>query len=173
MEQTVGHHLLAVRERLAEMADLVSVQGGRAQVNQKHAYDRSTKDRAFQEGQEVLVLLPRVGNPLKLEWAGPYKVLWKTSPVDYEIKTPGRRRGTKIVHVNLLKPWYRQGEPYMFAQMEQSQSDFEDTEGDGAFFPTEPNLEESKPDFKLGDHLSTAHAEGAALWCAGQIPRSV
>ncbi len=59
--------------------------------------------RSLEAGDEVLVLLPMQRNRLKLEWVGPYTVTRKVTLVDYEVKMPGRRRGKKVYHVNLLK----------------------------------------------------------------------
>ena len=53
----------------------------------------------------MLVLLPMQHNHLKLEWVGPYTVMRKVTPVDYEVETP-RRYGTKVYHVNLMKKWH-------------------------------------------------------------------
>ena len=46
---------------------LVMKQAEKAQCKQKAVYDRSARDRTFEVGQEVLILLPQVGSPLKLE----------------------------------------------------------------------------------------------------------
>lgn len=112
----VGQHMLDTQRRLAEMSQVVSSNMQSAQAKQKAHYNKHVKDRSFREGEEVLVLLPRAGNPLKLEWAGPYKVVQQTSSVNYQVKTPGRRRDMKVVHVNLMKRWYRTPSPSCFAE---------------------------------------------------------
>ena len=38
-------------------------------------------------GDQVLVLLPMQYNRLKLEWAGPYKMIKRVTLVDYEVET--------------------------------------------------------------------------------------
>ena len=55
------------------MTELVQENLKKAQEKQQVYYDKGTKARVLQVGEEVLVLLPRAGNPLKLEWAGPYR----------------------------------------------------------------------------------------------------
>lgn len=45
-------------------------------------------------------------NRLKLEWVGPYRVTRRVTSVDYEVDSPGRYRGKKVYHINLLKRWY-------------------------------------------------------------------
>ena len=52
------------------------------------------------------VLVPDGRSELQLEWAGPYKVTRQVMPVDYEVETPGRCKGKKIYHTNLLKKWH-------------------------------------------------------------------
>ena len=77
----------------------------RAQGNQKKIYDKSTRERELKVGDQVLALLPKEENKLKLEWVGPYKVLRVLSPVDYEVSTPGRKQPKRVYHINLLKLW--------------------------------------------------------------------
>ena len=87
------------------MTELVSKNAGKAQLQQKRAYDHKAKARSLNVGDQVLVLLPKSRNHLKLEWVGPYIVTRKLTSVDYEVEIPGRR-SEKIYHVNLLKKWY-------------------------------------------------------------------
>ena len=60
------------------------------------------RKRGFEIGDKVLVLLPMQHNRLKLEWVGPYTVVRKVTPVDYEVETL-RGHGTKVYYVNLRK----------------------------------------------------------------------
>lgn len=68
-------HVLAIRDKLVSMTDLVqgNVQG--AQKQQKWWYDRTAHTREFHLGDQVLTLLPTHGNKLKASWQGPYQVL--------------------------------------------------------------------------------------------------
>ena len=43
-----------------------------------------------------MVLVPTKHSKLQLEWAGPYNITKKVTPVDYEVETPGRRKTRKI-----------------------------------------------------------------------------
>ena len=70
-------------------------------------YDRKARVRTFQEGDEVLVLLPIPGNPLQAKYCGPYKVLQKLNEVDYAIETPDRRKRQQVCHINMLKGFHR------------------------------------------------------------------
>jgi hypothetical protein len=51
----------------------------------------------------VLVLLPVQGSALTAKFSGPYVVERKLSETDYIIRTPDRRRKTRLCHVNMLK----------------------------------------------------------------------
>ena len=98
--------VVQMREHLEKMAKLVRENAGRAQLRRKCAYDRKAKPRSLNVGDQVLVLLPKPQNRLKVEWVGPYTVTRKLTSVDYKVETPGRRSERKIYHVSLLKKWY-------------------------------------------------------------------
>ncbi len=71
----VASHVIEMRDHLEEMVEIVHDNAARAQAEQKECYDRGSKDRILEVGDQVLVLLPMQANKLKLEWVGPYKVL--------------------------------------------------------------------------------------------------
>ena len=98
-------HMMEMRERPQDMADVVKEAAEKAHSHQKSHYDQHAKKRALSPGDKALVLLLSSANKLKLEWAGPYQVLRQLNDVDYEVETPGRRREKKIFHINLLKKW--------------------------------------------------------------------
>ena len=104
-ETPVIAHVVEMRNRLEEMRELVKKNVERTQQKQKAIYDRRAKLRSLEVGDDVLVLLPMRRNRLKLEWVGPYTVTQKVTSVDYKVETPGRHRGSKIYHINLLKKW--------------------------------------------------------------------
>ena len=104
-ETPIATYVVEMKDRLEEMSGLVQESMVRAQQCQKALYDRGAKERGFEIGDKVLVLLPMQHNRLKLEWVGPYKVVRKVTPVDYEVETP-RGHGTKVYHVNLMKKWH-------------------------------------------------------------------
>lgn len=60
----------------------------------------------FSPGDRVLVLLPLPGSTLQAQYSGPFEVERKVSDIDYLVKTPGRKRKTRLCHVNLLKPYF-------------------------------------------------------------------
>ena len=54
--------LLTMRERLEMMADIVKHNLETAQEIQKRWYDKNARERIFQHGDQVLVLLPTSSN---------------------------------------------------------------------------------------------------------------
>ena len=62
----VATYVIEMRERLAEMSQLVAKHLANSQQKQKQHYDRSAKCRSFEVGDQVLVLLPTAVNKLKL-----------------------------------------------------------------------------------------------------------
>ena len=65
----------------------------KAQRKQKYYYDKKSKERMLEVGDEVLVLIPSKHSKLKLEWEGPYKI----TSVDYEIETLEERKKTRCI----------------------------------------------------------------------------
>lgn len=86
----------------------------KSQTKMKENYDKNACFRTFSPGDKVLVLLLNPLNSLQAKYTGPYIVEKKVSNVNYVIKTPGRRKTTKLVHINLHKPYHlRTSESYL------------------------------------------------------------
>ena len=94
------------RQRLFEAGELAKMHLKGAQKSMKAWYDRKAEVRTFKVGDEVLVLLPIVGDPMKAKYHGPYKVLKKVSSVNYVVSTPDRRKPEQLCHVNMLKAYH-------------------------------------------------------------------
>jgi len=75
---------------------------------QQKYYNRKTKGRTFQAGDEVLILLPTDSNKLLLQWKGPSKVLEKVRENDYRIQL-----STKMFHANIIKKYWKREEEDM------------------------------------------------------------
>ena len=71
-------------------------------IRQKKYYDRKTKVRTFEKGDDVLVLLPTDSNKLLLQRTGPFEILERVRD-DYRIQLVGR---TKTFHANMLKKYW-------------------------------------------------------------------
>lgn len=126
-----------------------------AQLVMKENFDRKSENRTFKVGDKVLLLLPTYKTPLQAKYEGPYDVLKKISNDRYIIKTPGRRKSEREVHVNNMK-FLNPRPAVMIAQAHIA------TEAEDPFRPTSPNLSNSsilsQPD-SLFQHLEREKAE--------------
>ncbi|UYV73036.1 K02A2.6-like [Cordylochernes scorpioides] len=76
------------------------------QDKSKHVYDKHRREVNFSPDDLVLIWTPirKIGRADKLQknYIGPFKIIRKTSPVNYEVKEV-TGRGKKIVHVSRMK----------------------------------------------------------------------
>ena len=103
-DSTVSY-LMKVRDRLESMTELAQASDEAAKRTQKRWYDRNARQRSFQFGDQVLVLMPAAHSKLEAQWQGPYTIAEKVTDVTYKIHTPEKRKKSRILHVNLLSPW--------------------------------------------------------------------
>ena len=110
MDKTEESHLLeyvsSFRERLHKACDMAKENLAVAQGKMKSWCDKRTKQRYFQKGDKVLVLLPVLGQPFQSKYYGPYIIDRKINAVDYVVNTPGRRKQRQLCHINMLKEYH-------------------------------------------------------------------
>ena len=104
-------YVIKMRERLEEMSALAQETMGTAQRNQKKWYDQKSRERIFEPGQKVLLLLPTSDSKLLTKWHGPYGVSRRIGKVTYELYMPERAKKHQTFHVNLLKEYQERQEP--------------------------------------------------------------
>ncbi len=97
--------VLQMRERLEKMRALAQTHLAEAQRHQKTWYDQLARERGFDVGEKLLVMLPSQENKLLAKWQGPFEIKNQLGPTTYEVATPGQDRASRILHVNLLKKW--------------------------------------------------------------------
>ena len=102
---SVVSYVLSMRERLEHMTEHVQENLRKAQRHQKTWYDRNARERSFQRGDQILILLPIPTNKLMAQWQGPYPVLRQVGPVTYKVNVFNRRKWKRILHVNMLRKW--------------------------------------------------------------------
>ena len=101
-QNNIAAYVMDIRTKMKEMSDLVKDNLEKAQQKQKEWYDQKARDIEYQEGEQVLPLLPDNTHKFQRQWRGPYRVLKRLGKVSYEIDV--RERGTtKVIHSNLLK----------------------------------------------------------------------
>lgn len=104
--KNLPEYVAELRSRLQQACSLAREALNSTQTRMKQHYDRKAVVPLIQPGDKVLVLLPIPGSALSNKFSGPYVVEKKLSDTNYVIQTPDRRRGTRVCHVNMLKPYY-------------------------------------------------------------------
>ena len=105
-DESVVSYVLPVQEKLAKMSKLVQENMAGAQREPKRWYDRNARQRQFESGDQVLVLLPTSSNKLLAQWQGPYPVLRRVGGVNYQVDMYDKRKQRRIFHVNMLRKWH-------------------------------------------------------------------
>ena len=100
-------HVLTVKNHLSFACEFAAANLNQSKTKMKVWYDKKAREREFQKGDEVLVLLPITGQPLAAKFRGPYNVVRKINATDYIVATPDRRKPQQIFHINMLKPYCR------------------------------------------------------------------
>uniref|UniRef100_A0A3B3HU39 Gypsy retrotransposon integrase-like protein 1 n=1 Tax=Oryzias latipes TaxID=8090 RepID=A0A3B3HU39_ORYLA len=103
--------VLEMRERLQRYQEEAEVNLREAQRKQKTWYDQQARNREFQPGQKVLLLLPSSTHKLLTKWQGPYVITRKMGPVTYEVHHPEKKKSKQTYHINLLKEWRENPDP--------------------------------------------------------------
>ena len=123
--ESVVSYVLMMQERLEKLREIVRENLEDAQATQKEWYDRNARNREFQPGDQVLILLPTTSNKLLAEWRGPYPVVRKVSNVTYEVKVTDSHKKNRIFHVNMLRGW-KSPTAALFVAQEVSETEEED-----------------------------------------------
>ena len=107
-EETSGlvNYVDVFKNRLFFAFDVAKRHLQQAQRDMKGWYDKKARTRSFAPGDQVLVFLPIPGQPLCAKFVGPYKVESKLGDLNYLISTPDRRKGKRVCHINMLKPYF-------------------------------------------------------------------
>ena len=93
------------RERLHKAREVAAAALKQCQDQMKERFDKKAVQREFAVGQKVLALLPIPSSAFHSKFCGPYVVERKLCETDYVVKTPDRKRKTRVCHVNMLKPY--------------------------------------------------------------------
>ena len=109
-KQNVIDFITETREKVRRAIEVATEHATQQRSKAKTYYDKRAKQRDFEIGDEVLVLLPIPTKPLHAKYYGPYKIVEKLGPVDYVLATPDRRKTKRVCHVNLLKEYHRRDE---------------------------------------------------------------
>jgi hypothetical protein len=94
------------KERLVQTWELARENLKISQDKIKTWYEKRSKARTFKPGDNVLVLLPFPGQPLRAKYFGPFDIAKKVNDLNYIVKTPGRRKSKQLCHINMIKQYY-------------------------------------------------------------------
>ena len=104
-QTTTLEWMLELRSRLDQMTDIAIQTQTEMQAETKARYDKHAKERHFDVGDQVPVLMPVISIKLTAQWTGPYLVENKLSPVTYTVRMPDKRKKTRTIHINMMKLW--------------------------------------------------------------------
>lgn len=104
--KNVYNYVHEMCNRLHDACELAHQSLLSVQSKMKNRYDKKAKIREFREGDKVLVLLPVQGSSLSARYTSPHVVERKLSDTIYVVRTPERRRSSRLCHVNMLKEYY-------------------------------------------------------------------
>ena len=99
---SVVSYILSLREKLQKTSQLARSNLQAAQSTQKEGYDRMARERSFQLGDQVLILLLTTANKLAAEWQGPYRIVNRVGEVNYVVHMRDCRKNW-LFHVNMLQ----------------------------------------------------------------------
>lgn len=97
------NYVIDLRKRLDTVIKIANERTDVQSIRSKERYDKSTKDRYLEKGDQVLIFLPTGPNKIVSEWKGPYEVSDRKSPVNYEISIDGKK---KVYHINMLQSYH-------------------------------------------------------------------
>ena len=97
---------MSVRQKMSDMAEVVTDREVQAKAKMKSFYDRSACAKTFVEGDMVLVKNPLKHGKLGSSWSGPFEVQRQVSPVTYDLHLPGSKAKSRVWHANMLKKWH-------------------------------------------------------------------
>ncbi|XP_068227998.1 uncharacterized protein [Palaemon carinicauda] len=103
---TLLAYMKELKEKFLSMYNFANESLLISQEKMSNLYNRKTKLREFNIGDQVLVYHPIPGAPLREKFMRPYTIISRPSKLNYIISTPDRRRPTQMVHVNLIKPYH-------------------------------------------------------------------
>ncbi len=98
--KTTYQYVVDLRERLEGTCELARAELQKSKERYKRYYNEKSKDRQFNAGDQVLLLLPTVHNKLLMQWKGPFEVVEKVGNVDYRVNIKGK---LKLYHSNMQK----------------------------------------------------------------------
>ncbi|XP_076454426.1 uncharacterized protein LOC143289311 [Babylonia areolata] len=151
--RTEAEYVVDLRNRVKEVCEIAQENLRQASRRYARCFNRRSKERWFDQGDEVLLLLPVRHNKLQVSWQGPFKVLERVGDWDYRISVRGK---SKLYHANLLKFLRRERAAAAYCPtVIEDKSEATESGGGSSAIPCVPlTAEESFKDVVLGPDLS-------------------
>jgi hypothetical protein len=124
-----------MRDYLEKMSTEARQNKEMAKAQQTTWYDKRAREHSFEQGDQVLVVLPTSSSKLEAQWQGPYAVVERVGKVNYKLQMPDRRKKTAVFHMNMLQKWHTPVETgFLATETPQDTEDipFWDDAGEGA-----------------------------------------
>lgn len=102
--KTTYQYVIDLQERLETTCDVARQELTKASAKYKKHFDVRAKERRFECGDRVLLLLPTSANKLLMQWRGPFEVVKKVAKNNYKLMVGEKE---KTYHANLLKRYVR------------------------------------------------------------------
>ena len=120
-------YIYEVQNRLKSIQDASREIEAEAKRKAKIRYDRTTRSRTFQVGDQVLVMTPGGRPKLQTEWEGPFTIEKQVTKVTYQIIRTDKRKSHRIYHVNMSKPWITPSAVCLLASVDEVVGEHQDT----------------------------------------------
>ena len=92
-----------LKNRITDTCKIAAERTRKQSEKSKKHYDRLARPRSFQPGDLVMLFLPTDSNKIVNEWKGPFEVIKKISPVNYQIQMDNKQ---KTFHLNMLQQYH-------------------------------------------------------------------
>ena len=153
--KTTYQYVIDLQERFEQTCQMAQENLKGAQQNQKRYYDKKAKNRQFEVGDKVLLLLPTSRNKLLMQWNGPFTVVEKVGHCDYRIDKNGEIR---LYHANLMKAYVERNQTSSVLISGMQDSDAEKSKGEDDVYFEEyecPNTvrTQTSEDVRIADSL--------------------
>ena len=103
LNDTAQKYLEDLKVNLQVGLDLAEENAAKAQAAYTNQYNAISKEKDFEVGDLVLVLIPDSTNKLLAQWLGPATVVAKVSPHSYRISLDSG--AVRVLHANHLRPF--------------------------------------------------------------------
>ncbi|KYO48171.1 hypothetical protein Y1Q_0001969 [Alligator mississippiensis] len=105
-------YMLSFCQKLTGMMKVAQDSLAQAQAQEKQCvwFDEKACLCTFERGDKVMVFLPLKTDKLQQAWEGPHVILDRLDDVTYVAARSRSDKKPKIVHVNMLKPYFKRSD---------------------------------------------------------------